>query len=606
MAGSLLPHALAGAFISRSNSKLDDMQTRDSASIASALPVSVASSNRDQWAWLDAIGRSLNCGFLLVDPQGTPGPLIGAVSVVEPLRLLTTRNDPALAAAIRTAFASDRPHHETLSGLSVVCRRLTVFGQTAGALVIGSQDGSPNHPRRGSGGREAGHFARHDVADDLLATIEPWLTAAAEAHLGQRAPDDTEEAFDRIASLHRLLHDGLEGGEEREVLTAFAEALFAWDGIEAVGYVEDVQGEWRRAMSPPATALPKMLDRELGQLLRSKQTTRLFADELVRLGFSSDRQVAVIPLGETTPEPWILVFAEGYRSLNLQRLTLYADLFREALARLSNIVETRAAWAILQTLLGAGDRIEPTIDAALRDFSRVVDGVSVSLIVTNATGTTLLVAGDRESVAAVRPFDRGNRLVSTTHLADHGTMQLAVRRARGQSFTRREQHLVDRAAAIFSAWLPGALKKPVEKPGATAAARGFEEVLDRAATQIARDGLDVSLIVIVVPENEAKLALLQSWVTEIRARLRGSDLAGAISDREIGVLLSGTSHTDGPIVCARLGRSLGFEKYEPPTPMGFASRPAGSPDEGSIVGVARRNINGNGRKHKPTAKRSVT
>jgi hypothetical protein len=567
------------------------MQTRDSAPIAAALPVSVASSNRDQWAWLDAIGRSLNCGFLLVDPQGAPGPLLGALNVVEPLRLLTTRNDPALVGVIRAAFGTDRPHRETLGGLSAVCRRLTVLGQTAGALIIAS---------RAEGPAKAGHYVRD------IDSIESWLTAAAEAHLGQKAADETEEAFDRIASLHRLLHDGLEGGEERDVLTAFAEALFAWDGIEAVGYVEDVQGEWRRAMSPPATALPQALDKEVGELLRSKQTPRLFADELVRLGFSSDRQVAAIPLGDTTPEPWILLFAEGYRALNLQRLTLYADLFREALARLSNIVETRAAWAILQTLLGAGDRIEPTIDAALRDFSRVVDGVSVSLIVTNATGTTLLVAGDRESVAAVRPFDRGNRLVSTAHLADHGTMQLAVRRARGQSFTRREQHLVDRAAAIFSAWLPGALKQPVEKPGATAAARGFEEVLDRAATQIARDGLDVSLIVIVIPESDSTLALLQSWVTEIRARLRGSDLAGAISDREIGVLLSGTSQTDVPIVCARLGRSLGFEKYEPPMPLGFASRPAGSPDEASIVGVARRNINGNGRKHKSTAKRSVT
>ncbi len=311
-----------------------------------------------------------------------------------------------------------------------------------------------------------------------------------------------------------------------------------------------------------------------------------------------------LPLSDATAEPWLLLFSEGYRSLNLPRLNLYADLLREALARLSSIVETRAAWAILQTLIGATDRIETAVDGALRDFSRVVDGVAVSLIVTNATGTTLLAAGDRESIAAVRPFDRGNRLVSTAHLPDLGTMQLSVRRARGQSFTRREQHLIDRAAAIFSAWLPGALKQPVEKPDATPATRGFEEVLDRAATQITRDGLDVSVVVIVVPDSESQVALLQSWVTEIRARLRGSDLAGAISDREIGILLSGTSRTDVPVVCARLGRSLGLENNATPTPMGSASRPAGSPEEESIVNVARRSVNG--RRQKSTTKRSAT
>jgi len=69
-------------------------------------------------------------------------------------------------------------------------------------------------------------------------------------------------------------------------------------------------------------------------------------------------------------------------------------------------------------------------------------------------------------------------------------------------------------------------------------------------------------------------------------------LAGAISDREIGVLLYGTSQTDVPIVCDRLGRSLGFEKTGVQTPMGSASRSAGSADDESIVALARHNVNG--------------
>jgi hypothetical protein len=534
-----------------------------------AAAASLASSDRDQWAWLDSLGRSLECAILLVDAQGTPGLVLGAASPGDSVRDLLGRSDPALSGAIKRALDTERPHQAVTGSLSLICRRLTVQRQVAGAIVV-------------VGPANAGHYVR----------FEPWLAAAAEAHLGQRASDEHEEAFDRISSLHRLLHDGVEGGNEREVLTAFAEALFAWDGIEAIGYVEDVNGEWMRAMAPPGASAAAVLPPHLGQRLRSKQAARLGADDLGRLAFPSERHVVALTISETTPEPWLLLFSEGYRPLNLSRLNLYTDLLRDALTRLSSIVETRAAWAILQTLLGATEPIDTAIDGALREFSRVVDGLAVSLIVTNATGTTLLVAGDRESLTLVRPFDRGNRLVSTVHLPDLGTMQLAVRRARGQSFTRREQHLVDRAASIFSAWLPGALKQPVEKTGEGAATRGFEEVLERAATQITRDGLDVSVVVIPVPENGGRMTTLQSWVTEIRARLRGTDLAGAISDGEIGVLLSGTSQNDVPIVCARLGRSLGLEKDAGSTVLGSATRAAGSLEEESIVNVARRNAGG--------------
>ena len=561
---------------------------------------SLASSDRDQWAWLDSLGRSLECAILLVDAHGTPGPVVGTPLVAETLRGLLTRSDASLTSALRRALDSDRAQQATVGALALVCRRLGVQGTIVGALAIAAPTVAiaPN-----LGPARTGQHARDEERYADIQTIEPWLSAAVEAHLGHRPADDREEAFDRISSLHRLLHDGVEGGNEREVLTAFAEALFAWDGIEAIGYVEDVQGEWSRAMAPPGSTAPATLDPRVGQALRGRQAARLGADRLAFLGFSADRHVVTLSFSESTSEPWVLLFAEGYRPLNLPRLHLYADLLRDALARLSSIVETRAAWAILQTLLGASDPIEPAIDVALRDFSRVVDGLAVSLIVTTATGTTLLTAGDRESLTLVRPFDRGNRLVSTVHLPDVGTMQLALRRARGQSFTRREQHLVDRAAGIFSAWLPGALKQPVEKTNGPSATRGFEEVLERAATQNIRDGLDVSVVVIDVPESDARTATLQSWVTEIRARLRGTDLAGAISDREIGVLLSGTSQNDVPVVCARLGRSLGLQESGTATPMGSASRAAGSADEGSMVSVARRNVDG--RRPKSGPNRSI-
>src|SRR5262245_17517076 len=581
MADSLLTRLGSSTSATDSSSILvEDMPPGDIPN-GPSLAQSIASSSRDQWAWLDALARARDCAALLVDAQGTPGPVVGASAGVETIRALLARSDPSLLGVLGQALESDRAHRTNAGTLNIVCRRLRVQGTTVGALVISA------HTRPSSTSHGAGSSIE-------IETLEAWLTGAVEAHLGQRRPDEGEEAFDRISSLHRLLHEGVESGNEREVVTAFAEALFAWDGIEAIGYVEDVQGQWTRAMAPPGTALPAVLEAEFGDRLRGRQTTRLGAQDVARLGFAAGRHTVALHISETTPAPWLLLFAEGYRALNVPRLTLYADLLREALARLSSIVETRAAWAILQTLVGATEQIETAVDGALREFSRVVDGVAVSLIVTDATGTTLLVAGDRESIAVVRPFDRGNRLVSTAHLADLGTMQMAVRRARGQSFTRREQHLVDRAAAIFSAWLPGAMKQRVVNGSAASATRAFEDVLERAAAQMSRDGLDVSAVVMIVPDSEANVGLLPSWVTEIRARLRGSDLAGAISDREIGVLLSGASQNDVPVVCRRLGRSLGLEEHAVTTALGVASIAAGSNADEPLVSAARKNLAGRG------------
>jgi hypothetical protein len=557
------------------------MQSRDNAPPASAMPVSVASSSRDQWAWLDALGRSFGCTILLVTRDGTPGPLVGATSLVPEIRSIIGAQDGAFIRPILKALETGDIERASMESFTLVARRLTVQGAVVGGIAIAM-------PKRSAASRTTDEAPSPDIN-----TIESWLTSAVEAHLGQRPPDEEEEAFDRISSLHRLLHDAVESGNQADLVTGFAEALFAWDGVEVTGYFTDVRGQWVRGMSPPGVTHPAVLDAEFGDLTRRPLPIRLSPSDLARLGFPAGSDVLAIQIGEVTHDPWILLFAEGYRPLNQPRLNLYADLLRDALGRLSNLLETRASWAILQALLGETGDPESAVNAALREFARVLDGISESLIVTNATGTTLLMAGERESASLVRAFDRGNRLVSTVHLPKLGTMQLTVRRPRGSSFSRREHHLVDRAAQILAAWLPSALKQPAESIGPASSGRGFEAILDRAASQMTRDGLDVSMVVIVVPESHSRRELLQSWVTDIRGRLRGSDLAGAISDREIGVLLSGTSGEYVPLVWARLGESLGIEPGGT-TPIGSASRQAGSADGESIVNAARQNLNGQG------------
>lgn len=542
----------------------------------------LAAPDRQSWAWLAALGRSLDFAAEIVDVHGKPVPSIGTGRIAATLSQLADDPDSALSRAVWSAFASNRIQRASVGSLSVVCNRLNVQEVVVGVLVL-ARDVQSDTPA-----------SREPNLPDLE-VIEPWLTPAVEAHLGRASPDDGDDVFDRVSSLHRLLHDAVEGGNEREVVTAFAEALFAWDGVETGGYVEDVQGQLVLAMTAPGVVRGRaVVGRESGAARWGATPKRLSAGDLERFALPAGRHVVAIAIGDATLEPWLIVFSEGYRSLNAARLILYADLLREALGRVSTIAETRATWAILQSLLGATDAVDAAIDASLRELSRVLDGAVATLVVTSATGTTLLSVGEEEPVSGVRSFDRGNRLVSTSHLLDLGTMQLSVRRVPGQTFTRREQHLVDRAAAIFSAWLPGTLKRSSERVERRSEHQGFEQVLDRAAVQILRDGIDVSALIISVPDAGSGPHLLHSWVTEIRAQLRGSDLAGTVSEREIGVLLSGTSQADVPIVCARLRRRLGLDEGTVAAKMGVASRAAGSPTEESIVNAARKNIPGRG------------
>ena len=55
-----------------------------------------------------------------------------------------------------------------------------------------------------------------------------------EAHLANVGGEENE-AFDRVASLHRLLNQAVTTGSAPHVVGAFAEALAVWDDIEVRG-----------------------------------------------------------------------------------------------------------------------------------------------------------------------------------------------------------------------------------------------------------------------------------------------------------------------------------------------------------------------------------
>ena len=190
---------------------------------------SLAEASRNSWAWLDALGRSLGCTILLVTRDGTAGPLVGATALVPDIRLLVDRHDAAFMQPILATLETGSLVRASMESFTLVARRLTVQDAVVGAIAVAMPKGSAPTP------------TTDEAPFPDLDTIETWLTAAVEAHLGQRPPEEEEESFDRLSSLHRLLQDAVESGSQADLVTAFAEALFAWDGVEVTGYFTDVR-----------------------------------------------------------------------------------------------------------------------------------------------------------------------------------------------------------------------------------------------------------------------------------------------------------------------------------------------------------------------------
>jgi GGDEF domain-containing protein len=517
------------------------------------------------WVWLNALARDLPVAAAVTDG---PGHLAFATSATSATtdRLNRASESAAFQTAVREVLERHESRRLSLDRVDILIAPAAAAGIQAAVAVAVDQGFSTWADR---------------LLDGLAAAIRVQLTQSTEEDL---------EAFDRVASLHRLLHEAVDRGSERDVVTAFAEAIIAWDGVEVSGYVQDIDGQWTLQVSAPGARRGLERAGSLDTRARAGTIAPLTADEAAHFGFDRSRPLLGATIGTAAVDPWFLIFAEGFGPVRESSTRLYIDLLREVLNRTAAIAETRVSWAILQQLLGAAEP-ETAAAAALSELSRALPADGASLAVTAPTGAVVLSAGDDEPQGSVRPFGRVNRLVSNLKLADGYTLDLTARRSPGDTFARREQLMLDRLTGVFGAWVSRALKQGTVQKERRAERRDFDQVLDRAAAQAVRDGSDVSVMVISVPETAARPAVLRSWVVELRSRMRGSDLAGSLSDREIGLLLCGTTPDNVDYVSARLTKHLKFgERGNPIGTIGIASRAAGQTSEASLVQLARRNL----------------
>ena len=155
---------------------------------------------------------------------------------------------------------------------------------------------------------------------------------------------------------------------------------------------------------------------------------------------------------------------------------------------------------------------------------------------------------------------------------------------------RHDRQVVDSAATVVGPWLSGVLRQPAYSKERRTTQHRFEDVLERVSEQTVQHGATVSVVVIAAAEAAVRPGLMQKWVTDIRGRLRASDLVGTLTESEIAVLLSEATAADAAAVVERIRGDLGAtESGGAPLPssIGIATRSAASPSDQSVVTAAR-------------------
>ena len=316
---------------------------------------------------------------------------------------------------------------------------------------------------------------------------------------------------------------------------------------------------------------------------------RLSQNDAERLGFRSDNDVLLAGLGTDNGKSWLVALSGRIAARDETRLALYVNLLREAVRHAERVAAARFDWAILQHLLVATDDIEHAARQALGELTAAVSGDGAALIVTTANGMHVLNIFDADAFSGPVASGQANQIASSTQVLDRYTMVIAVRRLRGEAFLRREQQLVDSAAALFASWLSGVLRRPAFGKDRRASGQRFEVIIQRMAEQTVRNGASVSVVVMAAAEAAFQPGLLREWVADIRGQLRSSDLVGPLTESEIAVLLSEATAADASAVVERLRSHWSTARSGAllPSSVGVATRSVGWPADESVVGAAR-------------------
>jgi hypothetical protein len=317
---------------------------------------------------------------------------------------------------------------------------------------------------------------------------------------------------------------------------------------------------------------------------RENRMVRCSGAELERMGLQAESRDVLMLRMAIGGVSWVLLFTGTIDGPEQVRLTLYADMLREALSQVSATAIGRVVAPIAGDALPPNDLLIDATQALLKQLAANV-GVYQSALVVSAAGRQTLAVGQTDLLDTLRERDRVDRLVVTT--SDPRSSMTVVLARDQPRFTAFERTLVQAGVAALHPQVQAAIES--SKQGERRQQfRPVDRLFDELAAETVGAGQPASVIVVSIDSATISPGLLQTWVGRLRQHLRAGDFAGILSNHEIAVLLSDASAEDAAVVSARLKNVLQVDDSSSLTPVfRTTTRSPESAFEGSLVDAAR-------------------
>jgi hypothetical protein len=418
------------------------------------------------------------------------------------------------------------------------------IGQKGGLLAVRETDAGEL-----SGG-EAGpwsEFARAAIEADLSAGD----VLREERHRSRR-----------LLAILRFLRYLIETADQADLTQALVQAAAVWFDVDARIYRRDLAGDfvihnWLPAAEPDEAS--RRLD--VGMLGSEREVRRLNAVAEVG-GFAlSGGDVVLIPLAGTSRTDWIMTLAgivPAEADSVFQVVGRVVGLQLEVLqARRADDVRRRFETIVRQSGLAA-ERIALQLVGELAQITTAA-GASLTLV-TNGGSRRIVSLGPPAEDPRVAPGDTwimtGQRFVCGLALGANQRAVLELRSREGTGFTIQQADLTVTCAQVLQTWLVGAVSSfndPTDVPDATQPAIGFEKRIEEELERAKRFDLHLSLVLVDVSSASHAVAHI---LEALRRELRGSDLLGTTSGRQVAALLTHTDDRGLDNVVGRLRRRL--------------------------------------------------
>jgi hypothetical protein len=519
--------------------------------------------NRQSWAWLPDLAPRLDVLIEMVDVDGVPAFPAGSSDDAAAFRMMLTAGEPTIRNAVSDVRTSKTRVFVSVESFQVLCCGLP----NEGVLLLA----------RNLTGAESIDECRHD-----LESIGNWLAGAIEASLTQVSAISVEPY--RIVSFRRILREATSRGSVRKVIGAFVEALSVWDDVRVRCYVAGAEGGLIEYGSPLESMPSSLSEPDESVVPQHGRMVRLSRPEVERLGLAAEPGDTVIFRVLVGDIPWVLVFSGLIDDNEQVRLRVYSDILRESLIKVVIVTTSRLVAEVSRSRRSTTESPESEAQTVLDQLTDAMSSPRGALALTTAGRQTLSVG--HTELLSLETMRRDHMEVTSS---DAGSSLTVVFEREHVPFTAFEREIALAGTAVVHRWMQSAFQRSTDVERRRRA-RAVDAVFDQLAIDTIATGHQASVIVMSFDEARMRPGLLAGWIGRIRAQLRAGDYAGALSDKEIAVLLCGASSEHATVVSERLTHMFRADDTSGAflhSGIGMTTRTPDSPFQGSIVGAAR-------------------